>query len=260
MKNTHAFHVDLTNPGQFLACCGLLELANCLDNEAVGWFADNKFCLEFEDGQTSLAERFIDCKVMNTTDGNSELEADEDNSEDKSPPLFLGDPFHCRLDWWTTAPAIQAGFKTWSGGQTVLGFLDGMRHHMRTHSFTGPDLLTHAIALNKPKPFYFDCRLSVLTTLDMGFSAEQFSATYSPAVEALALVGLQRFRPATVEVREKYAYSTWKEPLPAMIAAGVVHGLIPSLCHQRFQFPFVVRTGGKYKAFGPSRLIRSKHA
>jgi CRISPR-associated protein Csx14 len=34
-------NVDPTNPGQFFACCGLLELADRLWPGAEGWFADD---------------------------------------------------------------------------------------------------------------------------------------------------------------------------------------------------------------------------
>lgn len=36
-------NVDPTNPGQFFACCGLLELADRLWDGAEGWFRDGKF-------------------------------------------------------------------------------------------------------------------------------------------------------------------------------------------------------------------------
>src|ERR1700747_1456326 len=35
--------VDVTNPGQFFACCGLLELADRLWPGAQGWFEDSTF-------------------------------------------------------------------------------------------------------------------------------------------------------------------------------------------------------------------------
>ena len=35
--------VDVTNPGQFFACCGLLELADRLWPGAEGWFEDSTF-------------------------------------------------------------------------------------------------------------------------------------------------------------------------------------------------------------------------
>ena len=37
--------VDPANPGQFFACCGLLELADRLWPDAEGWFADAQFCI-----------------------------------------------------------------------------------------------------------------------------------------------------------------------------------------------------------------------
>jgi CRISPR-associated protein Csx14 len=36
-------NVDVTNPGQFFACCGLLELADRLWPGAEGWFGDGVF-------------------------------------------------------------------------------------------------------------------------------------------------------------------------------------------------------------------------
>src|SRR5207237_7441081 len=38
-------HVDPTNPGQFFACCGLLELADRLWGGAEGWFVGREFCV-----------------------------------------------------------------------------------------------------------------------------------------------------------------------------------------------------------------------
>ena len=37
--------VDPTNPGQFFACCGLLELADRLWPGAEGWFEGREFCI-----------------------------------------------------------------------------------------------------------------------------------------------------------------------------------------------------------------------
>ena len=34
-------NVDVTNPGQFFACCGLLELADRLWPGAEGWFSND---------------------------------------------------------------------------------------------------------------------------------------------------------------------------------------------------------------------------
>ena len=172
--------------------------------------------------------------------------------------MKIGKPFDLLLDWWEDDAATRAGFKTWSGGQTVIGFIKGMRSHMEP-CIKETESLFAAKAIDKPKPFYFDSRISRLTSLDLGFSAETFTSAFSPAVELLALVGLQRFRPGTVIERERYAYAAWKEPLPPAIAAAAAAGMIPTLADRRYQFPLVVRTGDKYKAFGPATLERNSH-
>ena len=49
--------LDVTNPGQFFACCGLLELADRLWNGAEGWFSDGgcAFCLASTNVPTNLS-------------------------------------------------------------------------------------------------------------------------------------------------------------------------------------------------------------
>ena len=244
--------VDLTNPGQFLASCGLLELASRLDPGTVAWFDESRFYVAT--GGIELLDQFLGCELVPLRC----LGDEEEDNDAKSPPVRLGAPFGLVLDWWEDPAATRAGFKTWAGGQTVIGFIDGMREHLRQDSDLDADFFGPR-PLKKPKPFYFDSRISRLTALDLGFSAEHFASSFSPAVELLALIGLQRFRPGTVVEREQYRFATWKEPLPAPVAAAVAHGLIDTLEGSRFQFPLVVRTGGKYKAFGPATLERRLH-
>ena len=260
-----SFEVDLTNPGQFLACCGLLELACRVAPEATGKFDKGHFLLT--GCPDDLQARFLAADVSADEGGvlTAERESawdETDGDADKSPPIRVAAPFNLRLDWWTDGAGVRAGFKTWAGGQTVLGFVNGLRQRLRDQNDPGAldsSLLQRTMAIRHPKPFYFDARLSRLTALDAGFSTEKFTSVYSPAAELLALVGLQRFRPAEIEHRERYAFSTWSEDLPPSIAAAVAHGLIPSLTSQRYEFPLVVRTGGKYKAFGPSTPDRRTH-
>ena len=49
--------VDPTNPGQFFACCGLLELADRLLDGAEGWFEDSKFLIR--------PLGFVDARALN---------------------------------------------------------------------------------------------------------------------------------------------------------------------------------------------------
>ena len=250
---TIPLEVDLTNPGQFLACCGLLELASRINPEAAGWFDGARFCFTVEESKLLDALLHCTCAPIITADSG------EGDQEPKSPPVNLGSPFDLVLDWWEDDAATHAGFKTWSGGQTMIGFVEGMRKHIAGHVSDGCGLFAAMPIKPPPKPFYFDSRSSRLTSLDLGFSADGFTTAFSPAVELLALIGMQRFRPGTIIERERYAFATWNTPLPASIAAAVAPGLIPTLIDRRYQFPLVIRTGGKYKAFGPATLERSFH-
>src|SRR5437667_10381600 len=58
--------VDLTNPGQFFACCGLLELADRLWPGAEGWFADGQFNVTCEGTLAELTSRFAQAQIRSS--------------------------------------------------------------------------------------------------------------------------------------------------------------------------------------------------
>jgi CRISPR-associated protein Csb3 len=270
--------VDLRNPGQFLACCGLLELAGRLDSEAVGWFEKSQFSLRCAQAD-DLWNLFVDSKPTAAfssekenrmkelkNKGKKKLSDPERRelatleSERRIAPIRLQIGTGLLIDWWFDPSINDAGFKTWGGPQVVIDIVRGLLDHLKGMRNVGPGTNCWMVKpISEPKPFYFDSRISRLTSLDLGFSADGFTTAFSPAVELLALIGMQRFRPGTLIERERYAFAAWKEPLPAAIAAAVAPGLIPTLIDRRYQFPLVVRTGGKYKAFGPATLERSLH-
>ncbi len=49
-QNEFSIPVDVTNPGQFYACCGLLELATATDADASGWFDVDRFTIRAKHG------------------------------------------------------------------------------------------------------------------------------------------------------------------------------------------------------------------
>ena len=59
--------VDLTNPGQFFACCGLLELADRLWPGAEGWFEVDHFCIHSNSiAFVALMDSIRELRVANT--------------------------------------------------------------------------------------------------------------------------------------------------------------------------------------------------
>jgi CRISPR-associated endonuclease/helicase Cas3 len=103
-------NVDPTNPGQFFACCGLLELAARHCQNAEGWFEGKKFCIAGRDVDNrvvgDLLKFLIQCKV------------DFQDAESKTSPLELGPPINLRLDWWLQEDGKPNLFKTWAANAT----------------------------------------------------------------------------------------------------------------------------------------------
>ena len=59
-------NVDPTNPGQFFACCGLLELADRLWDGAEGWFAGGQFQVTCEGTLSAVLDALVGCRLTNT--------------------------------------------------------------------------------------------------------------------------------------------------------------------------------------------------
>src|SRR5215208_4249987 len=87
--------VDPTNPGQFFACCGLLELADRLWSGAEGSFSRDArtFYLAPLDGDGSSLGELLAALL------DAPLDAREPDNRATSP-LVLGGRFGLTLDWW----------------------------------------------------------------------------------------------------------------------------------------------------------------
>ena len=147
-KATARIRVDPTNPGQFFACCGLLELAHRLWSGAEGWFEneDTSFIVaapESGEGFFSLIDRLA--QVGLSGELSPELAQERQQLEEKRRRLKkekkslqkkdeerrkelgtllregmieIAFPFELRLDWWKDDD--DANPKTWAGTQQVL--------------------------------------------------------------------------------------------------------------------------------------------
>jgi len=240
--------VDVANPGQFFACCGLFELASRLDPEALAHFEPGRFVVAGACTLTALLDAW-------TSAG---LEQD-DPEDDTASPIEFGLPFSLRLDWWKDDDTGGRDLKVWAGtmqsvriARAMIAALRDPALHTEVLFDVGQVVYDPDDPSKKVEPFYFDARRAPNAhSRDVGFSPNDLDLTTTafPAVEALCLVGLQRFRPEKAEHRI-FDYRTWSAPLPVAIASAVVAGAVPmpEVCIYRFEAWF--RTGQrKHKAF-----------
>jgi CRISPR-associated protein Csb3 len=76
-------------------------------------------------------------------------------------------------------------------------------------------------------------------------------STARPALELLAFIGLQRFRPLQFRRENRFVYTAWSDPLPIAIAAPAACGELPTGKSTSFEFRLLYRT--KYlKSFLPA--------
>lgn len=285
---TISFRLDPLNPGNFFACCGLLELADRLWGEADGWFDEDgkRFCIHSikidpDFGSAILIDRVARCHLTNTMTTEQlqrrddlseipgkqralspllELEKKRLDSLWREEPILLHDPFNLRIDWFTNERTGGSVFKTWAGQQSVLDITRNMKKPIETQDWSkisSEDWLFWSVN-NNAVSFNFDSDLGgVGSDRDVGFSFDplKISVQTRPLVEFFSFVGLQRFRPMMPKGKNLYRYSLWFEPLPPEVAAVAACGLLDLHISKTFEFRLLYRT--KYlKSFLPSYSIR----
>ena len=243
--------VDPANPGQFFACCGLLELAARLHSGAEGCFAGTKeFVVAGAGGLAALVEAIAGAELTHT-----------DRADPYSSPFVVGAPFRpLSVDWWATDRTGAKDLKVWAGTMESYGIAKAMQRAMRGERFRGPDLFDVAMVVqsadesgNKKEPFYFDSRRAPNAhSRDVGFSANDLGLTTlaHPAVEFLCVVGLQVARPAFTPESRVYDYFTWPAALPTSLVLAASCGAMDLPGRRGYRFENWFRTGQrKHKAF-----------
>lgn len=250
--------VDPSNPGQFFACCGLLELADRLWGGAEGWFEKEKFFLRLLGGKDGK-----ELGVLLNETSNARL-MQIDLNDDFASPAELASPFALRIDWWKEGATGGGELKVWAGSMRGVRIARAMQATLNRSELHNEGLFDHRSVVYDPddpdkkvEPFYFDARRgSNARALDIGFmpdSLNKMTTVAYPAVEFLCLVGLQRFRPVPTDTRRVFDYFTWNVPLTAQVASLAVAGLLPFVGNQGYRFQIAFRTDQKkHKAFTPA--------
>ncbi|MEP0847600.1 MAG: hypothetical protein HRF50_12390 [Phycisphaerae bacterium] len=261
MSNSILIPVDVTNPGQFFACCGLLELAARFRAGTTAAFDSDGFVIKPSDANASLhalIDAFQRSELRIGDDADAETAADDDDDDGLASPMSLGTPFDLTLDWWA-----DKSLKPWAGSMNAHLIFKAMRAAIDARN---ADLLNDLRVVSDPhdplkpkqkvkkrEPFYFDSRRGGnAKSLDVGFAPDAFSmsSATSPAVEALCMVGLQRFRPKPTEQPRMFDYWTWSVPLPPALAAAAMCGKLPGVGGERYRFENGFRTDQrKHKGF-----------
>lgn len=130
MSNSEAnirIPVDLANPGQFFACCGLLELADRLWSGVEGQFHNAEF--QINQSMSELVGTLRQAQYRLVELSPAELQARSGGKDVKSPKTIQ--PFTIELnncspitfDWWL-APFDHHGLKLWSGSNSLGTFVE----------------------------------------------------------------------------------------------------------------------------------------
>jgi len=247
--------VDITNPGQFFACCGLFELASRLSPNAQAWFEPASFFVSNGPSLAGLIKLLREVRLIQI-----------DPKDVTASPIEVSAPFSLRLDWWKSRARADSDLKVWAGTMESFRIARAMQNALRADAFASEDLLNTGMVAYDPdapdkkvEPFYFDARRGPNAhSRDVGFAPNDLGLTTiaSPAVELLCLIGLQRTRPVRTDQPRVFDYHIWPGPLPTSLAQAAVAGLLPNLCGARYRFESWFRTGQrKHKAFLTSKFI-----
>jgi CRISPR-associated protein Csb3 len=243
-------NVDPTNPGQFFACCGLLELADRLWAGAEGWFEEREFCIAANGDLADLIQAASTAELV-------QLDMDDNTGSAINVRL----PFRSLLlDWWQDNRAGGKELKVWAGTMESVRIARAMQHALHGEQFWSPELFDIGLiaydpdnAEKKVEPYYFDARRGPNAhSRDVGFSPNdlQMTTTAFPAVELLCLVGLQRCLPAKTDQARVFRYYTWPRPLCPELLRAVVPGILTIPGVRGYRFENWYRTGQKkHKAF-----------
>jgi CRISPR-associated protein Csx14 len=228
--------LDPRNPGQFFACCGLIELAELLAPGGEARFAGEgrEFIISTE---APVPPREL---VLMPAAGDG-------CDTDKLEPLDLAVNGHrLSLTWWLNETLTgKSPLKTWGGQQTPRGILGEL---LGLVDCSTPVEKLFSVAVYTRTRLGVDAR-SAWEALDAGYSPNDInqSAITFPWVEVLSAVGLQGFRPAR-EGPKRFRYATWLTPLTLPAARAACAAPWPGLSYRSFLSEIAGRGQG-YKTF-----------
>jgi CRISPR-associated protein Csx14 len=205
-------NVDLRNPGQFFACCGLLEIASRLWPGSEAWFENDKRPTTYCIAANTRHNDPIREVVKQVCRPNTIQEADAEHYNAGLRPLQLTH-LDLRLDWWIRGGVGRSPLKLWAGQQTPIRIMTDMQIELEGIE-PGQRLYSeHRFMKGR---FGIDAASS-WTALGLGFSPDEQNIPWPtyPGTEILGAIGLQRCKPLQIEARKGrwFSYYVWSQPM-----------------------------------------------
>lgn len=240
--------LDPCNPGQFYACCGLIELFERAGANTLSWFhtdfrrpRNSEFMIQ-SDADLNLQFVVNSLKRAKFRPGNSDNPPYKDSIVPVSVSIFDRD---MELDWWLNTFHEEATpLKCWAGQVTTKKLTSEI-----------PKLLPEDGIFSFDADGFTSTRFGVdprsaWEALDLGYSPnEQNQAvrTY-PVVEILAAIGLQGFRPKGTR-KTGFSYCLWLAPITASVARTICVQPWEGLPSATYAFRLEGRGSYKYFSF-----------
>ena len=238
--------LDPCNPGQFYACCGLIDMFEYAGAKTLSWFRTDiqrprtsEFTVQI-DADLNLQLVVNAIKRAEFFPGSSERPPYKDSIAPISVSIFDRD---IELDWWLNEFHEKATpLKCWAGQVTTKKLASEI-----------PKLLPEDGVISFDADGFTSTRFGVdprsaWEALDLGYSPNeqnQVVRTY-PVVEILAAIGLQGFRPKGTR-KFGFSYCLWLVPLTGSVAR--------TACMQPWEglpcrmYAFCLEGRGSYKYF-----------
>jgi CRISPR-associated protein Csx14 len=256
--------INLRNPGQFFACCGVLELASRLWPGSEAWFAADGARVSFQIATYGGHNDPLGEIVRRLCEGDELVKLADDHEAqtqpDRKPVVIVTFEPHLRLDWWLDSyrGGDKSELKVWAGQQTPERNFKALCTAWRKIIGHEPEHVASRHLFSQRWPmtgrFGFDPSAS-WEAQDVGFSPDeqQIGTLTSPATEILAAIGLQRCRPRRDQERRgrTFIYRAWTDPLPITVVPAAIAGVGAALAPYEFR---VVMRNAQYGSFGWAKL------
>jgi CRISPR-associated protein Csx14 len=260
--------VDLGNPGQLLACCGLLEASHRLWRDradVTGHFEAEHFHIEAPGDASMLVSWLqgasvvgVEQEIGRRSGSNRQLaKYSYSGSGDDPAVLRWPDGSEWRLNSWSGEDFGRTRIKTFAGQMKGPKVMAHLLDWMGLLDVSAPRLFEQGLTEGGASVFGFDARKG-RAALDIGFSPDALSlgGEEFPAVELFAAIGLQGFRPA--EDDGALVFGVWTQPLPVELARAAAGCAFVPPGLKRFRFRLLGRKersgvagapNDQYKAF-----------